>query len=182
MIDLPNNLWKSPAIRKRLEAEARFEGSHKPQYWMVAPQADTQDGCVILRNYEASIFNVDPHEAQTHFAKELQTTLQTGFHFDGIWIVGWTHPPSDSQAIRADGDNVWGRMIMIWLDEDGDPQYTVDITDEVVEILRNGIMYYCMLCDQANHIYTEAYGKRAMKDDFGISESQTKKETLKALL
>jgi len=182
---LPENIWNSPVIRKRLAQEALFESnrgvSQLPHYWMTVPEGDSKAGNIVLKNYETSPFNIDPHILQQEFALGVRKGLQREEHRDGLWIAGWTHPPSHAHAIRVDGDNVWGRLIMIWLDEDADPQFTLESDMRFIEIVENGVGYYIRLAAEAFQTWDEHYGKKATKSDFALKEDQTSKAALEAL-
>lgn len=182
---LPENVWKSKVILNRLEAEARFESNfgfaEKKHYWFTVPEGDSKRGNIELRNFRPSEFDADPHPHQKGMAINLQSALQKEAGFDGVWIVGWTHPPSMAELIRIDGDNCWSRLVMIWLDEDADPKYTLESDIPIFEMIQNGIEYYLSLAHQAHEKWDEAYGKRAMKDDFQIKEGQMKKAALSTI-
>lgn len=70
---------------------------------------------------------------------------------------------------------------MIWLDEDGDPQYTVESSLPIIEIIDGGIANYITQAERAHEAWSEAYGKKAVKDDFGIKEHQQTQEVLSSL-
>ncbi len=182
---LPANIWNSKAIRNRLFAEASFECAHgmpsKFHYWVVVPEGDTMRGQIVLKNYTASPLSIDPHEMQQEFARQVREVLQKELHHDGVWVVGWTHPPEAWEAVRIDGDNVWGRLIMIWLDEDADPQYTVESDLPFLAMVEAGIENYLGQAARAHEAWSKEYGKKAMKEDFGIKANQTTKEALATL-
>lgn len=185
MKNIPHSIWNSKAIRKRLMQEAHFEGSigqpEKPQYWVNVPLTDTF-GETTLRNYNPGIFDSDPHEIQQVFAKVVRKMLQAKYGHDGLWMVGWTHPPATWQQIRVDGDNVWGRMIMLWCDEDADPQFAIEFDDEkFVEMMSKGEAYYVDQAERAWISWDEYFGKKAQKSDLCVSEAQTHKEALSTL-
>lgn len=181
MKTLPSNLWTSAVLRQRMAQEAAFEDPHKPHYWFVVPQGDTKTDTIILKNFDPSFLHIEPHEMQQEYAKDLRRRLQRQAHFDGIWMVGWTHPPSSGQAVSLDGDNCWNRLVMMWLDEDGDPQFPFDTFRDFVSILQEDPDYYVDLAAKAHAQWKEEYGKKAVKDDFGIKDSQISKDVLKSL-
>lgn len=184
-MSLPQNLYDSLVIKKRLLQEAGFECAHgvphKRHYWIVAPEADTRLGDILLRNFKPSFIDIEPHDSQQQFANMLQAVLQHNLHHDGLWLVGWTHPPSTAHAVRVDGDNAWGRMVMIWLDSDGDPKFTAESDLPFFKMIGRGVEYYAGLADQAYEQWKEMAGPQAMKDDFGVREDQQTKAALKAL-
>lgn len=181
---LPSELWKSPVIKKRLFAEASFECDHgisdKPYYWCMVPYADSKDGVLILKNYEDSPMNDDPHEMQQVFARKIMEELQQQAHFDGLWLVGFTHPPSTYETLTDTG-NCWARSIFIWFDEDGDPQYTLESDLPFINQVEMGEQYYVGLAQQAHDAWKEQYGKKAMKSDFMLKEGQSSRAALEAL-
>lgn len=187
-MNLPDNIWLSPVIKKRLLMEAGFESTNhgrppKAQYWFSAPMAtDLKSRMgVTLKNYVPGVFDVDPHDMQMAFASELRWRLQQNIGHDGLWIAGWTHPPGNDQTIRVDGDNAWNRLVMVWLDGDGDPQFTVESDLPFVEMISRGGYYYIEMAEEAYQAYVEAYGLKAMKDDLGLGEDQMTKAALAAL-
>lgn len=185
MKHLPDNVWKSKALLRRLKAEAGFESNNgspeKQHYWVLVPQADTRADEIILKNFEESPLDCLPHEIQQDMARQIRQELQRNQHYDGIWIVGWTHPPASWDVVRIDGDNCWGRLIMIWLDEDADPQYTVESDIHIATMVQNGIETYLNHAAEAHQRWLEEYGPKAMKNDMGIKEEQTVKETLSTI-
>jgi len=184
-LNLPSNLWNSPVIKKRLMQEAGFESNHgiseKQHYWCLVPHADSGDGTVILRNYpENSIVDADPHEMQQEFARNVMWSLQTQAHFDGLWLVGFTHPPT-SYGVITDTENCWNRLMAIWFDSDGDPQFTLESDLPFVKQLEAGEQYYVDLAQQSHEQWKEIYGQKAMKSDMLLSEDQARKAALEAL-
>ncbi len=182
---LPQNLWNSLVIKKRLLQEAGFECRYglpsKRHYWIVAPEADTKAGTILLRNFKPSFIDIEPHDSQQQFVMMLQPLLQHNVGHDGLWLVGWTHPPSTAQAVRVDGDNAWSRLVMIWLDQDGDPKFTAESDMPFYDMVKEGVNYYAGLAEQAYTQWLEMVGPAAIKDDFGIGEDQQRKAALEAL-
>lgn len=180
-----SDLWKSPVIQKRLYQEACFESAgrglpEKPHYWCLVPQADTGDGSTVLKNYEAGLVNADPHEMQQNFALNVMQALQKEAHFDGLWLVGFTHPPS-SDGVLKDTENCWYRLICIWFDEEGDPQYTLESDLPFIMQLQSGEAYYVGLAYQAHEQWRDIYGRKAMKQDMMLADGQTKAAAMEAL-
>lgn len=180
-----SDLWKSPVIKKRLFQEACFEAdsnglAEKQHYWCLVPQADTGTGTVVLKNYEEGLQNADPHVMQQNFAHNIMQALQKQAHFDGLWLVGFTHPPSNYGVI-TDTENCWYRMICIWFDEEGDPQYTLESDLPFIMQLQSGEEYYVGLAHQAHEQWREIYGRKAMKRDMMLQDGQTKAAAMEAL-
>jgi len=184
MTDLPSNLWKSPVIKSRLLEEAAFEGqqglAEKVFYWVIVPEADSKDGTIVLKNFKPNLTDIEPHEMQKHFVKELQRFLMKEIHFNGMWTVGWTHPPTSYDVLTAD-DNCWNRLIFIWHDADGDPHYTLESEMPFIQMVESGMQYYAELANQAHEQWREVYSSTRMKSDMMLTEDQQTKASLEAL-
>lgn len=182
----PSDLWKSTVIHNRLMAEAYFESanhgkSEKKQFWFMAPQADSGKGHIGIRNYEGGgIQDVDPHEIQQKFAMDLMEKLMKEAHFDGLWLVGFTHPPTVYE-VMTDTENVWKRLVFLWLDSHGDPQYTVESDLPFIQQVQAGVDYYVGLAFQSHKSWLEEYGPKAMKSDMALKESQISSPAMEAL-
>ncbi len=174
-------IWNSKIIKDRMGFEAVMADSAKPHYWFVVPTGKSRRDTAVLKNYTPGVLDIDPHEMQQVFARDLREALQEQINHDGIWMVGWTNPPASGQVIATDGDNVWGRLAMIWLDEDGDPQFTVESESFVIEIISNGVMYYVDLCEQAYKAYAKDFCTKVLKKDMGLKEDQMTKAVLSSL-
>lgn len=185
ILNLPENIWNSRSLRSRFLAEANFDCawgfSDLKHYWILAPQADSPYENAVVKNFEPSIMYLEPHPIQQEFAKELKSALQTDCGNDGIWVVGFTHPPSMGDAVAIEGDTVWSRMIMIWLDKDADPHYTLESDLPVDEIIKNGIQTYLDHANEAQKQWREQYSLDRMTSDMGLKEDQLVKESLSTL-
>ena len=185
---LTSEIWKSPIIQRRFQQEACFETNRRgkasrPLYCVCVPDPETRRGCNVMQNYpDDSIFFADPHPAQCSMAAFVSDKLNRNEHHDGLWVVGWTHPPTVNDLIKSgDGNECWGRLIMLWLDEDGDPQFTVESDNDFTEMIEAGDQYYVGLAAEAWTKWDDAFGKKAQKSDFGLKEHEIKKEVLESL-
>lgn len=175
MIRYPDKVLFSDHIQNRLTGEACFEGAcgmaHKAYYWVVTQKPSTGK-IIFMKNYDTVGFDVDPHEMQQMFAGDLAKRLMKQASMGGGWIVGFTHPPHSSNAMRIDGDNAWNRLIMLWLNESGDVQFTVESEIQFISMIENGAARYVGMCEEAWSKWDDIYGKKAMKEDFGIKDHQ----------
>lgn len=186
MSSLPENLWKSRTIQSALLDEAMFENtvygkSPKPQYWVSVPQADTLSGNIFLKNYDRNEFNIDPHQMQIEFAKDLRQILQKEAHFDGFWVIGYTHPPSTANVISVEADDCWNRMFILWFDGDGDPHIAMEVDIPFVNILQNGMAYYADMATKAWDAWNVEYNPNRVKKDMNLSDSQMTKKALSTI-
>lgn len=159
---------ESDAVMKRLKQEAVVEASEGSplHYWAVARRK--HHGLVEVKNYQPNVLSIDPHPTQTHFAALLCRALHKHIDHGGGWIVGWTNPPPAWQLMKTDGDNVWARLFCLWLDEDGDPQFTFDSLHPVAEVVSRGVDYHVSQCEAAWREW-----KHMARDDLDLKDSQT---------
>ena len=183
-MDLPSNLWKSPVIINRLLLEAGFECNHgapnKQHYWVLAPHAESKDGVHLMRNFLPSLSDAEPHMMQQEFAKNVQRQLMKEVAFDGLWLVGFTHPPT-TYGVITDTENCWNRMICIWHDEDGDPQYTLESDLPFVTQISHGVEYYVGLANQSHEQWKEGYHIDVLKKEMNLDDDDVSKAVLESL-
>lgn len=122
------NLLFSQALRNRLDTEAAMEadlGTTSASWYAVKMLDDHQ--VVIERNYDprAGIIS-DPPTHQMLWAEAVSKILNHECGHDGRWVVGFTHPPGYGEMVLCEPKFSWRRIIKVWLDIDGDPQFTVD--------------------------------------------------------
>lgn len=172
----PDYVLESPVMNMRLEQEAVFEINNDDyligKFWAIAVRPS--DGFpVVNMNFIPSPLEIEPHEVQKNFAADLLRALHKEASFGGGWLVGFTHPPEMvTSFIKAEEpDNVWARMFFIWLDEDGDPQFTVDTQLPVMHVLSAGVENYLGLAYKAKQEWDEYAGKTMLKE-MGVKDSQ----------
>jgi hypothetical protein len=120
-------VYTSTTILERLQQEAEIDGDQipsRPLYWCTFQLPNKEIHTNM--NFKPDFATVLPHELQIDFAKGVLKALNTEVGHGGAWIVGYTHPPSKGECVKVEGDNVWDRLFCIWLDQDGDPQFTVE--------------------------------------------------------
>lgn len=182
---LPENTWKSKVLLTRLAQEALFECRwgipDRGLYWFLIPEADTGRGQNTLKNYKTDIMTDDPHPAQIEMAREIHTLLTRGASMDGYWIVGWTHPPAQWEGLKVDGDNCWGRLAMIWLDEDGDPHFTVEFDRLFADMMDDGAEYFAAMAVQAYIDWSAEYRPEVLRDEMGLADKDMTKAVLEGL-
>lgn len=76
-----------------------------------------------------------PHMSQSLFAIEMLRDLNKRIANSGAWTVGWCHG--------------YTRMILIWMDGDGDPQFTVEVDDRIADIIKAGVDHFTAQCYEA---------------------------------
>jgi hypothetical protein len=154
MADFNDDLLITKHMNDRLIGEAQFEDETSTDYWVVRQRANGQ---LIERSvgYKADI-------AETMIAKFIIVLLNREIRHDGAWIVAWT--------------NAGRRFVMIWMDKDGDVQFTVEAGD-VAELADADPLHWVDQCEEAwrlwnnsmrnvlapndNQIFKRAQGQRA---------------------
>src|SRR5258708_10303191 len=109
-----------PLIRQRMEGEA--DGL----LWGAVSSRDAGAVHLPLRaNSKGNLFR--PLDEQVMFACDMAEALNKHIHHDGRWIVQLVHPDLRAFVPLVVTEAVLYREFrFIWLDEDGDPQFTYE--------------------------------------------------------
>lgn len=173
----PDGVLTSGLIRERLAMEGTFDcrkgDGTKGHYWAISQLPSTRE-IVGSQNFVPSVFDIDPHPMQKNLAEELLRSLNREVGHDGGWIVGFSHPPASHNLIRSDGDNVFARMFCIWLDEDGDPQFTYETDEDMAMVIQTGSHYFTQMCEESYQKWLDLLGKQSRKE-LGIKDSDLTK-------
>lgn len=124
--------------------------------------ADGRHYGLILRD-DGNLFchhpgSPSPSPDQLMWAGDVLKKLNRELHHDGAWVVVFTHvlPVSIESVLHNATHADYGRYALIWLDQDGDAQFTVEweagITTDLVDftaILLAGIHSTVQKCDAA---------------------------------
>jgi len=121
-----------PLIRQRLEGEA--EGGH----WWAVSSRDAGAVHMPLRSHsDGNLFA--PLMAQVMFACDMAEALNRHIHHDGRWIVQLVDPDLRAFVPLVVTEAVLYREFrFIWLDEDGDPQFTFECGEPLEDWLLYG--------------------------------------------
>lgn len=125
MPDLPDDLRFSPHVSRRLFLEAD-EGYG----WAVAQKTngDIKTACNAPPGNR-------PHIFQQDFAYSLLKKLNSQIPNGGSWTVSW-----------CDG---WRKLVILWLDKDGDIQFPVEDEELISDILNAGPDHFVGQCAEA---------------------------------
>lgn len=70
------------------------------------------------------------------FANDMLTALNNQLHHDGAWCLVFTNP----RALRPPMmEHTYDRLVLIWMDADGDVQFTQDHEEGIVHALEIGM-------------------------------------------
>lgn len=126
MTKLNDDWLVSPFIQQRLLDESEDTGGNLTGFWAVVTG---ENGA---RKVMAST-KIMPDPMQQVFAGDMAQALNRHLRHDGAWIVFWTHPP---QVFGA--DHLYRMWHFLWIDRDGDPQFTIDNEDAFHTVLLEG--------------------------------------------
>lgn len=114
---------KSDVLTRRMQMEADWG-----PYW----------ACSVLQDMRL-VFDKQgkmPEQPLVMFMTDMAPALQHHLHHDGRWVVMLTHPrpPASPNAMFIE----YARFAFVWLDSDGDPQFTVENEEVWWKILTAG--------------------------------------------
>ena len=132
----------TPALLRRLEAESQFDnkGVSTP-FWAVLEKNVAADYITH------AVGGLDPLGPQQMMAFDLVTALNRAQHHDGAWVAMWSHPaPRPHVLVREDE---YTRLCLMWMDQDGDVQFTLECEGTLEERLMKGILHWQECAEKA---------------------------------
>lgn len=110
----------TPTLLQRFVLEAEFEGGDGRYYALI----QRANGDMLSHHPGSPMLDT----AQLLWAIEVLRKLNRELHHDGAWVVCFTHPapidPSTFAVIENPKRWAYKRYCLIWIDQDGDPQFT----------------------------------------------------------
>lgn len=118
---LPESLLVTPTLLRRFMDESVWEDGDGRHYGIML----RDDGNLIAHGPPDS---KTPIPEQMIWAGDVLKKLNKELHHDGAWVVVFTHPKvAQLLSIFQDAKHCdYGRYALIWVDGDGDPQFTVE--------------------------------------------------------
>lgn len=153
----------TPLIRQRLSLESEDTQSNLTGFWAVLTKMNGE-----TQRISDTWQNPDP--MQKVFAQDMARALNKHLRHDGAWIVFFTHPSPVSDVFLPVllTETLFRCWHALWLDEDGDPQFTMDNEDAFHNVLAEGPDHWI---DQAEFAWHQ--WKLMMKDVLDPAEGQT---------
>lgn len=110
-------------------------------YWMVVTTSDGEQHIRTLCE--------PPLPYQQMFCRDLGAGLNRHLHHNGAWIVGLVEAKPLLVIDEAGAGRDYERAILLWVDEDGDPQFTIEVEDDWSRILSVGPDHWINKAEEA---------------------------------
>lgn len=164
-IRLDEDLKISATLRQRLADEATFDNGQPGGIWFVLRRNSG-----AMQSVKGMNLLMAPHPAQQMWAMDMAKALNRHLHHDGFWVVGFTNPPPNAfmlGGIVLDDEPIYERWFILWVDKDGDPQFTIENDDDFNETLMVHPDSQIEQCETAWQKW-----KQHMRDTLGTSTVQ----------
>lgn len=139
---MDDRLLITDAVETRLGDEADFNlGAGDRRYWKCAVLSD---GSAMI---QASGFTPGPEYQAA--ALDLVKLLNGAIGHDGAWIAAWTEWTPTVEDVLCGAGGHPERLVLLWIDHGGDPQFTVEIEDSLVDIVTAGPDHWIEQCEEA---------------------------------
>lgn len=116
MHSVPDAHIVTPFLIRRFQAEAAIEEGNG-QYYAIVQRSD---GSFLDHNPGSPELAPD----QMMFARDVLTLLNREIHHDGAWMMVFTNPAAAESVLLVHAE--YQRMAFLFVDRDGDPQFTID--------------------------------------------------------
>lgn len=139
-----DDLLVTPVLKRRLHAEAMLDDGNGAT-WFVLTRSNG-DAVEVL----SARARFNPLDEQRLFGRDMAKVLNEKLHHDGKWIVAFTHPsPHRPAEWFTNGVGYFNRWYFLFVDQDGDPQFTVENDDRFDEVLTEGPDHWIEQAEQA---------------------------------
>ena len=126
--NLDDDLLVTPALNARLCTEADLAGGRVNSPWWVGAERSNGKFTCFSAGYKADI-------GEKLIAEQLIKTANKEVGHDGAWIGQWC--------------NSGFRFNMLWMDEDGDVQFTIETDDDAGGICNAPLLHWITGCADA---------------------------------
>lgn len=157
MKQFDEKLLFSKTVLKRMDQECSADADiGQPEYSAWLAVGVTNDGkAVIARNYQGLTdqygigYSLEPPAHQVAYLEGMARLLDQHAHHDGKWIVGLTHAPDSASLLGVEPNLNWRRIVKVWLDQQGDPQFSLECSDPFEDVVSAPDQHFIEQAEQA---------------------------------
>jgi hypothetical protein len=119
----------SPTLLRRFELEGQYEEGDGRHY-----------ACILRENNDLIAHHPYSPSIEAHqmlWARDMLVRLNKELHHDGAWVACFTHPSrlTEPEVMADGGHREYRRVCLLWLDKDGDVQFTWDwLADHIADV------------------------------------------------
>jgi hypothetical protein len=141
----------TPVVRERLEMEASYGNDQgirdgDGEYWAVSHKPSNMS---MAGPWSTDDFLLYPlTDERRGWLQNLSWNLNKNLCHDGAWICVWTHL-GELVHEGATFARHPRRVVLIWLDQDGDPQVPVEIEEPWLSVASQSVDNWLEQCEEA---------------------------------
>lgn len=125
---IDDNLLVTATLQRRLKDEAANLTGNLEDGWWCCVQRSNGEIVQFSYGYTADF-------AESRMAFDLIGKLNRAIHHDGCWLAQWL----------LEGKH----LNVIWIDKDGDPQFTIEFADDAAGIASEPLLVWIDQCEEA---------------------------------
>lgn len=140
MADFNDDLFLSGHALRRYATEA----DNGPWYAVFG-----RTGGRLITTHKDQVWTPEPEAVQRLFTDDMAAALNQELAHDGAWVVLLTSPIMEEGGLVVSAEREYGRFCFIWMDKDGDIQFTIENEEPLWVVLAQQKLHWMEQAEQA---------------------------------